>query len=278
VTRPLGRVLVVAGSDSGGGAGIQADLRTIARLGGYGMTAVTALTVQDTMGVSAVHLVPPDFVARQMRSALADLGADVIKIGMLANAEIVEAVAEVLESDLAAGIPVVLDPVMLSKHGVALLDGAAIDALKRRLLPRAYLVTPNIPEAEALTGLTALDAVSMGLAADALLTMGAHNVLVKGGHLAGDSLVDLLVGRDGAAEFRRPRIMSQHTHGTGCTLSSAIATALAQGETLTHAAARGVAYIEAAIRDAPGFGKGNGPLGLGPVSITEQPAAEPDAS
>jgi hydroxymethylpyrimidine/phosphomethylpyrimidine kinase len=259
--RHKGRVLVVAGSDSGGGAGIQADLRTIARLGGYGMTAITAVTAQNTLGVSAVHVLPASFVVEQMGVVLGDLGADTAKIGMLANAEITEAVAEMLDSPLAAGIPVVLDTVITSKNCAVLLDASGLDTMRRRLLPRAFLITPNLPEAEALTGLTIADADSMTRAADALLVMGARNVLLKGGHLPGDDLVDLLVGQDGKSEFRHARIASRHTHGTGCTLSSAIATGLGQGMKLNDAVSRAIAYVQQGIRNAPGFGRGNGPLG-----------------
>ena len=256
-----GRVLVVAGSDSGGGAGIQADLRTIARLGGFGMTAITALTAQNTLGVSDVHVPPASFVVEQMRVVLDDLGADAIKIGMLANAEITGAVADVLESPLAAGIPVVLDTVITSKSGAMLLDGPGLDTMRRRLLPRAALITPNLPEAEALTGFRISDAESMERAAEALIAMGARNVLLKGGHLPGDELVDLLVGAEGRSELRHARIPSRHTHGTGCTLSSAIAAGLAQGMALGDAVGRAVAYVQEGIRNAPGFGRGNGPLG-----------------
>ena len=258
-----GRVLIVAGSDSGGGAGIQADIRTVTVLGGHAMTAVTALTAQNTLGVFGVHPVPAEFVARQMRVALEDIGADAVKIGMLGTADVVEAVAEALESPLAAGIPIVLDPVMAATRGGALLDEAGVTAMRRRLLPMATLFTPNLPEAAALTGLPASTAGEMGSVAKALLALGARNILLKGGHLAGDELVDLLVGTDARSEFRHPRINSRHTHGTGCTLSSAIAAGLATGLPLVEAVARAVAYVQAAVLAAPGYGEGNGPLGIG---------------
>jgi hydroxymethylpyrimidine/phosphomethylpyrimidine kinase len=261
VSRPVSRVLVVAGSDSGGGAGIQADLKTIALLGGYGMTAITAVTVQNTLGVQAIHTLPPYFVRDQMRAVLDDLGADAIKIGMLANGEIAAAVADVLDQHAAAAVPVVLDPVMLATSGAPLLDQDGVGVLRQRLLPRAYVITPNLPEAEALTGLPINDLAGMEAAVAALLQLGARNVLLKGGHLPGDELVDLLVGREGRMEFRHPRIASRHTHGTGCTLSSAIATRLAQGESLGAAVENAIAYVRAAIGKAPGFGRGNGPLG-----------------
>jgi hydroxymethylpyrimidine/phosphomethylpyrimidine kinase len=262
VNRPPGRVLIVAGSDSGGGAGIQADLKTIARLGGHGMTAITAVTAQNTLGVFGVHAVPAGFVRDQMRAVLDDIGADAIKIGMLANGAIADAVADMLESPAAAHLPVVLDTVIAATRGGTLLDAAGVEILRRRLLPRAFLVTPNLPEASALTGLAVADPADMERAADALLAMGARNVLLKGGHLPGDDLVDLLIGEHGRREFRHARIHSRHTHGTGCTLASAIAVGLAHGAPLVDAVAAAITYVETAIRNAPGFGEGNGPLGL----------------
>ncbi len=246
-----GRVLAVAGSDSGGGAGMQADIKTITALGGHVMTAVTALTAQNTLGVLGVHPVPADFVAQQMRVVLQDIGADAIKIGMLCNAVIVEAVADVLASPVAAGIPVVLDPVMAATRGGVLLDAAGVAAMHIQLLPRATLFTPNLPEAEALTGLRVSDLSGMERAALALLDEGAGNVLLKGGHLDGDDLIDLLVSCDGRQEFRHPRIKSRHTRGTGCMLSSAIATGLAQGLRLPDAVEAGIGHVQTAIRAAP---------------------------
>ena len=256
-----GRVLVVAASDSGGGAGIQADLRTIGALGGFGMTAITALTAQNTLGIFGIQATPPEFVARQMRAVLEDIGADAIKIGMLVNAEIVTAVADLLESPLARNIPVVLDPVLMSSSGTSLLDPAGVEALIARLVPRTALLTPNAPEAAALTGYPVDDLAGMDRAAGALLSAGAHNVLLKGGHLPGDELIDLLAGAGGRYEFRHARIDSAHTHGTGCTLASAIATCLAHGMTLPKAVERAVAYVLESIRLSPGIGGGNGPLG-----------------
>jgi hydroxymethylpyrimidine/phosphomethylpyrimidine kinase len=264
VTAQKGRVLVVAGSDSGGGAGIQADLKTVAAFGGYGMTAITAVTAQNTLGVFGVHTIPAAFVRDQMIACLDDIGADAIKIGMLAGAGIADAVADVLESPAAAGLPVVLDTVTRATSGAALLDAAGVDVLKRRLIPRATLITPNLPEAEALTGVATDDASGMMAAAEALLAMGARNVLLKGGHLPGDQLVDVLAGREGRAEFRHLRIASRHTHGTGCTLAAAIAACLAQGCPLAEAVGRAIGYVQAAIRNAPGLGQGAGPLGHAP--------------
>ena len=261
MTAPKGRVLIVAGSDSGGGAGIQADLRTVSALGGYGMTAITALTAQNTLGVFGIHPVPPEFVAQQMRVVLDDIGADAIKIGMLGSAEVVEAVADVLET--VPEIPVVLDPVMISTSGSALLDVSGVAVLRERLMPKALLLTPNLREAEALTGLQVSGLATMEQAADRLLGLGTRNVLIKGGHLDGDELVDLLIGRTVRAEFRHSRIDTDHTHGTGCTLASAVAAALAQGKALADAVARAHDYVQRAIRNAPGLGQGKGPLGVG---------------
>jgi hydroxymethylpyrimidine/phosphomethylpyrimidine kinase len=262
VTGPA-RVLIVAGSDSGGGAGIQADLKTVAAFGAYGMTAITALTAQNTMGVFGVEPATPDFVARQMRVVLEDIGADCIKIGMLATAGIAGAVADMLAS-LERSLPLVLDTVLAATRGGGLLDGAGLETLRRRILPGATLVTPNLPETEILTGLAARDLDGMRRAADALLAMGARNVLIKGGHLDSDDLVDLLIGADGETMFRHPRVASRHTHGTGCVLSSAIAARLAQSAALPDAVADAIAHVQAAIRAAPGLGQGNGPLGLVP--------------
>lgn len=260
-----GRILVVAGSDSGGGAGIQGDIKTIAALGGYAMTAVTALTTQDTLGVHGVHAVPPDFVAQQMIRVLDDLGADAIKTGMLGEAATIVAVCEALEAR-AVGIPLVVDPVMTAKGGHSLMDEAALAELKRRLLPLTTLLTPNLPEAELLCGMAIPDAAAMHHAALALLTLGIPAVLLKGGHLPGDEVVDLLATDAGIVEFRSRRIATRHTHGTGCALASGIATGLAQGMALVEAVVRARTYVQAAITGAPGFGAGHGPLNHG-VSI-----------
>lgn len=261
MTASKGRVLIVAGSDSGGGAGIQADLRTVSAFGGYGMTAITALTAQNTLGVFGIHPLPPDFVAQQMRVVLDDIGADAIKIGMLGSAEIVHAVADVLEA--VPAIPVILDPVMNSTSGSALLDDPGVVALRERLIPKAFLLTPNLKEAEVLTGLLVEDLPAMEAAAGRLLGLGARNVLLKGGHLANDQLVDLLVGEEGRVEFRHARIQTRHTHGTGCTLASAVAAGVAQGQPLGAAVGSAHIYVQTAIRNAPGLGRGSGPLGRG---------------
>jgi hydroxymethylpyrimidine/phosphomethylpyrimidine kinase len=255
-----GRVLVIAGSDSGGGAGIQADIKTIAALGGYAATAITALTAQDTLGVHEVLAVPPEFVARQIAAVLGDIGADAVKTGMLGDAATIAAACDALAGCTA---PLVVDPVMVAKGGARLLEPDAISALITRLLPRAAVLTPNLPEAEALTGFAVTDLASMHRAAEALLRLGASAVLLKGGHLSGDTLTDVLATRAGIEAFTGSRIASRHTHGTGCTLASAIATGLAQGMTLREAVVQARAYVRAAIAAAPGYGSGHGPLNHG---------------
>ncbi len=255
-----GRVLVVAGSDSGGGAGIQADIKTITAPAGYASTAVTALTAQNTLGVFEVLPIPSAFVARQIDVVLADLGADAVKTGMLHDAAIVETVVSALQRG-APRVPLVVDPVMVAKGGASLLDEGARGAVIELLLPRAALVTPNAPEAEALTGIAVRDARTMQDAAAALLAMGARAALVKGGHVEGEVVRDLLVDREGTRVWLEgARIATRSTHGTGCTLASAIAVGLAQGLSLEAAVRRAHRYVREAIARAPGFGAGHGPL------------------
>ncbi|MDP6429937.1 MAG: bifunctional hydroxymethylpyrimidine kinase/phosphomethylpyrimidine kinase [Rhodospirillales bacterium] len=255
-----GRVLIVAGSDSGGGAGIQADIKAVTALGGFAMTAITALTAQNTEGVFAIHDVPADFLARQMQVVLTDIGADCVKIGMLHRPDIVEAVCDTL-AELAAGVPVVVDPVMVAKGGASLLADDAMNALKEQMVPRAALLTPNLPEAEALTGRAAPGVEDAEDLAKSLLDLGPEAVLLKGGHREGAEVMDLLLQASGAAKkFTSPRIDTVHTHGTGCTLASAIACGIAQGLALEAAVSRARDYVIEAIRTAPGFGHGHGPL------------------
>ena len=256
-----GRVLAVAGSDSGGGAGIQADVKTITALGAYAATAITALTAQDTLGVHAVHPVPAAFIGLQIRLSLDDIGADAIKTGMLGDAATVAAVCDALAA--ARGVPLVADPVMVAKGGARLLAADAVEALKRRLLPLAAVLTPNLPEAEVLCGTTIRDADEMAAAARLMLTLGVPAVLLKGGHLPGDTVTDILATEDGLERFTDPRIDTRHTHGTGCTLASAVAAGLAQGMPLREAVVRARRYVRAAILAAPGFGRGHGPLDHG---------------
>jgi hydroxymethylpyrimidine/phosphomethylpyrimidine kinase len=255
-----GRVLVVAGSDSGGGAGIQADIKTITALGNYAATAITALTAQNTLGVFGVVPVDPDFVGQQMDLVLSDIGADAIKTGMLHSADVIEVVVRVLEKR-AASVPLVVDPVMIAKGGATLLDGSALHALRRRLIPRAALVTPNAPEAAAIAQLDVNSESDMGAAADAILGLGASAVLIKGAHLPGEEILDLFRTADGEQlEFRQSRIDTASTHGTGCTLASAIAAGIAEGFTLRDSVSRAEEYVRKAILGAPGFGGGHGPL------------------
>ena len=258
---PKGRVLVIAGSDSGGGAGIQADIKTITALGGYAATAITAVTVQNTLGVTGVHPIPLDVIAAQARAVLDDIGADALKTGMLGDAAVVETVAAAI--DHAGAVPTVVDPVMIAKGGAPLLAEAAIGAVKALMIPRAALLTPNAPEAAALTGLVVETTDDLRRAGEALLAMGAKAVLMKGGHVAGDRVVDVLMTPDGETSFEGERIETRHTHGTGCTLASACATGLAQGLPLEQAVARAWNYVHEAMLRAPGLGGGHGPLDHG---------------
>ncbi len=254
-----GRVLIVAGSDSGGGAGIQADIKTVTALGGYAMTAVTALTAQDTRGVHGVVPVDPKFIVQQMELCLNDIGADAIKTGMLHDSAVIEAVAGMIER-LAPKTALVVDPVMVAKGGHKLLQDQAIETVKRRMIPLAAVLTPNAPEAAALTGIAVASAADMEKAGRVILGMGARAVLMKGGHLAGDTVYDLLVEPSGVTRFSGARIDTTSTHGTGCTLASAIATGLAQGLGLKAAVERARAYVRKALETAPGLGHGHGPL------------------
>ncbi len=256
-----GRVLSIAGSDPSGGAGIQADIKTVTALGGYAATALTALTVQNTVAVSDVQILDPFFVEAQIEAVIRDIGVDAIKIGMLAQRSLVEIVARTLEAH-ARHVPVVLDPVMVASSGGSLLDEPGRRLLAQRLIPLSALVTPNLPEAEALTGISVSDEGGMHQAAEALLLMGASAVLVKGGHLQGNEVVDLLRTADGAERrFVSERIETRATHGTGCTLSTAIATGLAQGMTLESAISRAIGFVHDAMRAARPLGHGGaGPL------------------
>lgn len=261
-----GRVLVVAGSDSGGGAGVQADIKTITVLGGYAATALTALTAQDTRTVHGILDLPAAFVARQMEVVLTDIGADCIKSGMLHTAAIVETVVDVIER-LAPQVAMVVDPVMVAKGGANLLRRDTVDRIRTLLLPRATVLTPNLPEAEMLTGIKVRTRDDMEPAAEALLRLGPKAVLLKGGHLADaahrNEVIDLLATAHGVEAMTSPRIDTTHTHGTGCTLASAIACGIAQGMTLRDAVGRAREYVLEAIRTAPGLGSGHGPLNHG---------------
>ena len=253
------RALSIAGSDSGGGAGIQADLKTFSALGVFGMTAITAVTVQNTQGVSGYQALPPALVADQIRAVVTDIGVDAAKTGMLASAEIVEAVATAV---LETGVPnLVVDPVAVSKHGDRLLDEAAVGALRDRILPLATLVTPNLPEAASLAGFPVTSGDLMEDAAEAIRAMGPVAVLVKGGHLTGTrGADDLFFDGDRMEWIAGERIDTPNTHGTGCTLSSSIAAYLARGDGLLDAVRKGKVFVTEAIRGALPLGGGIGPV------------------
>lgn len=256
---PQGRVLIIAGSDSGGGAGIQADLKTVTMLGGYAMTAITAITAQDTTGVHGVWPVSHEAVTQQMQACLTDIGADTIKTGMLGSAELVDRVAETIDT-FARDVPRIIDPVMVATSGDRLIDDKAISAIASVLIPNAVLVTPNAPEAEVLTG-KAVDGINgQRRAADALLERGAKGALIKGGHIPGQVIQDVLQTEHGEWIFESERIESTSTHGTGCTLASGCAALLAQGEDIADAVQAARTYLHQAIQHAPGLGKGHGPV------------------
>jgi hydroxymethylpyrimidine/phosphomethylpyrimidine kinase len=249
--------LTIAGSDPSGGAGIQADLKTFYRFGVYGEAAITLITAQNTLGVQRVDVLAPELVEEQIRAAAADIPPHAAKTGALGSAEVVDAVARMAES---FAFPLVVDPVMSSKNGIAMMDARARAAFVEKLLPLAFLATPNLTEAEALASMPVRDLESMARAAEKLLSMGAKNVLVKGGHLEGEP-VDLLLSS--AGEFRQfpaPRIATPHTHGTGCTYSAAITANLALGKELTEAIGCAKSFVTEAIRSNPGLGSGSGPL------------------
>jgi hydroxymethylpyrimidine/phosphomethylpyrimidine kinase len=242
-----GKVLIIAGSDSGGGAGIQADIKSVTALKGFAMTAITALTAQNTLGVQDVLGIDPTFISKQITSIIDDLGADAVKTGMLHSADVIAVVAEAATTQF-PDIPLVVDPVMVAKGGAALLQDEAVEALRSMLVPLATVLTPNLPEAGALLGRQVAEINDMKAAAKDLLALGPQAVLLKGGHLEGDTLLDLLIARDGTeVSFTGNRIHSTDTHGTGCTLASAIATGLAQRLSLTNAIARARAYVQKAI-------------------------------
>jgi len=267
------RVLIIAGSDSGGGAGIQADIKTCAAFGAYAATAITAVTAQNTIGVQKVEALSAEMVGAQIDSVLSDIGADVIKIGMVANQEIIDVVAEKLD-DVSAYI--VLDPVMVATSGDKLLEDGAINAMKEKLIPLCDVITPNVPEAEILTGLKIEDVDDLGKAGAKLLEMGAYAAVMKGGHLDGKMVVDVLVSEDENAVMTAPRIRSKHTHGTGCTLASAIAANMALGAPLDEAVNIAREFVFEAIRSAPKLGAGHGPLNHGLVLPDGEEASEPN--
>jgi hydroxymethylpyrimidine/phosphomethylpyrimidine kinase len=253
------QTLTIAGSDSGGGAGIQADLKTFAAHGVYGTSAITALTAQNTRGVAGVHVVPAEFVTLQIETVVSDLGCDAVKTGMLANEAIVEAVAAAIES---LELPnLVVDPVMVAKGGDRLLADAAVHALKTVLLRLARVVTPNVPEAEVLAEMPIRTLDDMREAGKRLLSFGPRAVVVKGGHLANESATDLLITATSEVSLSAPRLHVRHTHGTGCTFSAALAARLARGESVEDAARGAKDYVTGAIRHGIAIGGGHQPLG-----------------
>lgn len=255
----LARVLIVAGSDSGGGAGIQADIKTVTALRAYAATAVTAVTVQNTQGVSDVVPIPAETVAAQMRAVLSDIGADAIKLGMLHSTAVIEAVAQEIDA-LDTRVDLVVDPVMVATSGDKLLQDDAVIALRNLLVPAATLLTPNMPEAAVLTGKPVETLDDQKRAGDALMGLGPRAVLIKGGHGSDDVLYDVLVTEESIEVMTGPRFDTKHTHGTGCTLASAVAALLAQGVELREAVYGAREFVQAAIQTAPGFGNGSGPL------------------
>ena len=253
-------VLTIAGSDSGGGAGLQADLKTVSALGCYGASVVTAVTAQNTRAVTAVHPLPPDLIAAQIRAVLDDIAVHAVKIGMVGSPEATRAVADALRG---CAVPIVLDPVMIAKSGDVLASQASIAALVRDLLPLAHVLTPNLPEAARLLGDQPAETEAAALVQGmALRALGPQQVLMKGGHASGAHCTDLLVGPGGSARFTAPRIRTRNTHGTGCTVSSAIAAGLAQGLPVADAVGRAHGWLHGAIRAADdlAIGGGNGPV------------------
>jgi hydroxymethylpyrimidine/phosphomethylpyrimidine kinase len=250
--------MTVAGSDSGGGAGIQADLKTFSALGVYGSSAITAITAQNTTAVTEVLALPPGLVAAQIDAVLTDIGADAVKTGMLATAAIIDAVADRLRAHGVARL--VVDPVMVAKSGARLLEPDAVEALRSRLLPLAAIVTPNVPEAEVLVGRSLESEEDLRSAAEEIAGMGAEAVVMKGGHRPGPEVVDLLYCDGAFTEFRAPRVETSSTHGTGCTFASAVAAGLARGLSVQDAVGRAKAYVTEALRHAPGLGSGHGPV------------------
>ncbi len=261
MTQTPPRILSIAGSDSSGGAGIQADIKTIAMLGGYAMTAITTVTAQNTVGVQAIAPMSGEVVAQQIRSCIDDIGVDAIKIGMLHDIEIIEHTAKALEGVVA---PIILDPVMIATSGAPLIAPEAITALREVLFPRATLVTPNLPELAHLLERNLTDSSQMAEAAEELANKTGAAVLAKGGHTSDARIIDILYQPSNGAravQFDHARIDTRHTHGTGCTLSSAIATLMGHGQPMEHAVRLGRNFVRSAIENAPGYGEGNGPLG-----------------
>ena len=256
--KPKSKILIIAGSDSSGGAGIQADLKTVTALGGYAMTAITAVTSQNTTGVSSVIAVPPKEIEKQILFTSKDIKPDAIKIGMLHSKEVIFLVARILSQLKTRKI--ILDPVMVAKGGFKLIDDEAIEVLKEKLLRKAYLITPNIPEAEVLTNIKIKNVNDMITAANILLKFGVKNILLKGGHSKSKSMNDIFLNKKELKIFKNKRIKTKNTHGTGCTLSSAITTFYACGKTLNKSCELAIKYVNQSIRSNLNYGKGHGPI------------------
>ena len=256
--KPKSKVLIIAGSDSSGGAGIQADIKTVTTLGSYAMTAITAVTTQNTTGVKSIVSINPKEISKQILFTCKDIKPDVIKIGMLHSSNVIKSVISSLNKIKTKKI--ILDPVMFAKGGAKLISNNSIKHLKKLLLPLCTIVTPNIPEAEVLTGYSILSKTDMIKAAKKIINMGAKNVLLKGGHLKNKMIFDILVSKKEIRIFPKRKIKTKHTHGTGCTLSSALATCLSQKKNILKSCKVSLDYVDGAILTAPGYGKGFGPL------------------
>ena len=256
--QPKSKILIIAGSDSSGGAGIQADIKTVTALGSYAMTAITAVTAQNTKSVKKIISIPAAIVQKQITMILDDIGTDTVKIGMLHNVSVIKCVYKILKKYKLKNV--VLDPVMIAKGGTKLVKSNSIKYLKNLLLPLCNLVTPNIPEAEVLTGYSIVNKMDMIKAAKKIINMGAKNVLLKGGHLKNKMIFDILVSNKKVKIFSKKKIKTKNTHGTGCTLSSALATCLSQNKNIYNACRISLRYVDQAILTAPDYGKGHGPL------------------
>ena len=256
--RPKSKILIIAGSDSSGGAGIQADIKTVTSLGSYAMTAVTAVTVQNTLGVKSVLSIPPNDIKNQIIFSSTDIRPDAIKIGMLHSSEVIKKVIESLKEIKVKRV--ILDPVMVAKGGAKLIDDNAIQILKEKLIKKVTLITPNIPEAEVLTGLKIINRQDMIYAANHLINLGAKNVLIKGGHLKSKIVEDIFLNKSNLKVFKNIRRNTKNTHGTGCTLSSAITTFFSCGKSIIKACDLGIKYVNSAIKTNPKYGKGHGPI------------------
>ncbi len=256
--KPKAKILIIAGSDSSGGAGIQADIKTVTALGGYAMTAITAITSQNTTGVLSVVPIKPKEIEKQILFTCSDINPDAIKIGMLHSTRVVKTIARAL--DKIKSKIIILDPVMVAKSGTKLIDDSAIKVLKKELIKKSFLITPNIPEAEVLTNIKIRNIDDMVIAAKVLLNYGVKNILIKGGHRKSNSMVDVYLNKKEIKIFKNKKINTKNTHGTGCTLSSAIATFLSCGKPLKKSCELGIKYVNQSIRLNPMYGKGNGPI------------------